>query len=93
MVRERSVLVANARFEVTDADAARGQLVEGEPDPVVEPPEQSPTTLASATEESPDEPAEVRTHGAGPGGRLASLGLIVGICVFGLLALYWGIGR
>lgn len=43
---------------------------------------------------TPSEPAaDVRTHGAGPGGRLAALGLVALVVVLGLLALYWGINR
>ena len=37
--------------------------------------------------------AELSTHGAGPGGRLAALALIAIIVVVGLLVLYWGINR
>jgi protein phosphatase len=39
------------------------------------------------------EEADVRRHGAGPGGRVAAIALLVGIVVLGLLILYWGLGR
>jgi protein phosphatase len=38
-------------------------------------------------------PGGVRTHGAGPGGQLAALGLIALVVVVGVLVLYWGIKR
>jgi hypothetical protein len=41
----------------------------------------------------PDEPTDVRTHGAGPGGRLAALMLVAALLVLGLLAVYWGITK
>ena len=41
----------------------------------------------------PDATADVRTHGAGPGGRLAAIALIGLVVVVGLLVLYWGISR
>jgi PPM family protein phosphatase len=35
----------------------------------------------------------LRRHGAGPGGRLAAIALIVAVLVLGLLVLYWGFVR
>jgi hypothetical protein len=35
----------------------------------------------------------VRTHGAGPGGRLTALAFILVVVVVGVVALYWGIKR
>lgn len=40
-----------------------------------------------------DESAAVRTHGAGPGGRLIALALIAFVVAVGVLVLYWGISR
>jgi protein phosphatase len=37
--------------------------------------------------------ADVRTHGAGPGGRLAALAFIVVVLAVGALALYWAVRR
>ena len=42
---------------------------------------------------SQDETAQVRTHGAGPGGRLTALVLIALVVVVGVVVLYWGISR
>jgi protein phosphatase len=67
------------------------ELVEGEPDPLPEPEFEAESNAADVA--ASDIPAEVRTHGAGPGGRLTALVLIGVIVVVGLLALYWGISR
>jgi PPM family protein phosphatase len=40
-----------------------------------------------------DPAADVRTHGAGPGGRLAAIVLVAALAAIGLLAVYWGITR
>jgi len=37
--------------------------------------------------------ADLRRHGAGPGGRLAALAFIVAVLVIGALVLYWGISK
>jgi serine/threonine protein phosphatase PrpC len=59
--------------------------VEPEPEPEHEP--------AAAVVEDEAPPAELRRHGAGQGGQLAALGLIVAVLVVGVLVLYWGISR
>ena len=41
-----------------------------------------------------DEPAaDVRTHGAGPGGRIAAIALVALVVILGALVLYWGISQ
>ena len=86
------VAAANARggednitvvlFELVEGDPA--EPVDVEPAPTGEQPE--PAAVASSDD-------GVSHHGAGSGGRLASLALIAGVVVVGALALYWGIGK
>jgi PPM family protein phosphatase len=65
------------------------ELVEGEPEPRPEP---APSTDAAT--DTVEEPAgDVRTHGAGPGGRAAAIALVAAFVAVGLLAVYWGITR
>jgi PPM family protein phosphatase len=68
------------------------ELEEGEPEPEEgHAEEEVPAT--DVLEETHADPAAVRTHGAGPGGRLAALAFVVVVLVVGALALYWGIRR
>jgi len=93
---EALVTQANARGGEDNITVVLFELVEGEPEPG-----SGPTGPTPGEDEQPEpaEPAsarraeEIRTHGAGPGGRLASLGLIVALLVVAALALYWGISR
>jgi protein phosphatase len=83
------VAAANARGGEDNITVVLFELVEGEPDLLEEP---SPED--EVTHEIPDdENGDVSRHGAGSGGRLASLALIAAALGIGLLALYWGIGR
>jgi protein phosphatase len=72
-------------FEVIDGtpDARSDRDEPAEVEPVREPSVATPSESA----------AGVRTHGAGSGGRLASLALIAAVLVLGLLGLYWGISK
>jgi protein phosphatase len=89
------VTAANARGGDDNITVVLFELVEGEPDPV-EP-------LATAEPDAPPAPreepapragsADVRTHGAGAGGRLAALALIAIVLAVAVLVLYWGITR
>jgi PPM family protein phosphatase len=68
------------------------ELVEGDPEPIVESRPEQPNTT-SATEAAEEYAADVRTHGAGPGGRAAALALVAVVVVVGVLAIYWGVTR
>jgi PPM family protein phosphatase len=94
---EALVAAANAHGGEDNITVVLFELVEGDPEEEPEP----ASTDGSAPEETPQpsEPAaaaesgDVRTHGAGPGGRIAALALIVLVLVIGILLLYWGIQR
>jgi len=76
-------------FELTEGEAPAGEASEvsieaidrAEPVPIDTAPSTTPT----------DE--DVQHHGAGPGGRLAALALVVAVIVIGALVLYWGISK
>ena len=98
---EALVAAANARGGEDNITVVLFELEEGEPDttepgpePTGEPPSTAPETQAgpAVTASAPSEHGDrVVKHGAGPGGRLAALALIVAVVVIGLLALYWGL--
>ncbi len=79
---EESLRPDRIRDQTPDVDAAAGSA----PDPV---PDQTP----EAAEASEASEAELRRHGAGPGGRFAALAFIVAVLVIGALVLYWGISK
>lgn len=92
---EALVAAANAHGGEDNITVVLFELVDGEPGVwatapgagAVPPPPESTAPMPA------DPDADVRTHGAGPGGRIASLALVAGILVLGLLGLYWGIGK
>jgi len=93
------VEAANAKGGDDNITVVLFELVEGDPDveAEVEPktdgqPGLQTTDAPTATAE-PVADADVRTHGAGPGGRLAAIALLVILVAAGLLVLYWGITR
>ncbi len=86
------VEAANARGGEDNITVVLFELVDGEPETHPRADEMSEQTPESVT--APAEPGgDVRTHGAGPGGRIAALVLIAAILVVGLLGLYWGISQ
>ncbi len=99
---EALVTAANARggednvtvvlFEILAAAEADEPAVE---QPVEPAPETGSVPMQGQTGAEPEEApeAEVSRHGAGPGGRLAALFLIVAVLAIGALVLYWGVTR
>jgi PPM family protein phosphatase len=93
---EALVAAANAEGGEDNITVVLFELVEGEPDPEPEPASTDggePETEQAAEVSADPASRDVRTHGAGPGGRLAALGLIALVLVVGVLVLYWGIRR
>ena len=99
---EAVVAAANERGGEDNITVVLFELTEGEP-PAVEPtsgeqeravPEDTAPDLVSDPAQEADDPeADLRRHGAGPGGRLAALALIATVLMVAALALYWGISR
>jgi PPM family protein phosphatase len=86
---EQLVAAANARGGEDNITVVLFELVEGEPDPIAyDEDDAEPAELGTS-----EGGADVNRHGAGSGGRLASLALIAGIAVIAGLALYWGISK
>lgn len=97
---EALVSAANARGGEDNVTVVLFELEEGD-----EPVERELPAVAPAAELAEEaRPAErdaaieapgdgVRTHGAGPGGRLPALVLVVAVVLVAALALYWGVGR
>jgi len=96
---EALVAAANARGGEDNVTVVLFELEEGdEPDepapvePAAEPAiEAEPAVEDAVAEEAPVD--DVRTHGAGAGGRLPALLFVAAIVVVAVLALYWGLGR
>jgi PPM family protein phosphatase len=83
------VAAANARGGEDNITVVLFELVEGEPEL-----HEESLPADEVTREIADEDGDgVSRHGAGSGGRVASLALIAAALGVGLLALYWGIGR
>jgi PPM family protein phosphatase len=82
------VAAANAKGGEDNITVVLFELVEGEPDPVTH---DDPVLADDAAEITVAD--DVSRHGAGSGGRLASLALVAGVVIVGALVLYWGIGR
>jgi PPM family protein phosphatase len=82
------VAAANAKGGEDNITVVLFEVVEGEPEPA--PPDDPALTDDETGTTVAD---DVKHHGAGSGGRLASLALIAGVVIVGALVLYWGIGR
>ena len=99
---EALVAAANAHGGEDNITVVLFELVDGEPEPLpVTTPDAGSEAESDAGSDpeivgqtpSQDETAQVRTHGAGAGGRLTALALIGLVVVVGILVLYWGISR
>lgn len=99
---EAVVAAANARGGEDNITVVLFELTEGEPAAVEparveqEPAEPEAITLDPAGDAVPqadDAEADLRRHGAGPGGRFVALALIATVLVLAALGLYWGISR
>jgi protein phosphatase len=91
------VAAANARGGDDNITVVLFELVEGEPEPVgaepAAPDEPAPAEREATPLDVSEQPAPVRTHGAGPGGRIAALAIIAIVLAVGAMVLYWGITR
>jgi serine/threonine protein phosphatase PrpC len=91
---EALVLAANERGGEDNVTVVLFELVAddvpvpAEPEPSVPAPD---TEETDAESEAPED--KVRRHGAGPGGRLAALLLLVAVLAIAALVLYWGISK
>ena len=96
---EALVAAANAHGGEDNITVVLFELEEGEesedgpPDDVVSPTDDAASVPIQPPAVPPAPDGPLRTHGAGPGGRIAALALVLALLVLGALALYWGIGR
>lgn len=88
---EALIAAANAHGGEDNITVVLFELAEGEPE--LEPAQPAESSHEPAAASTSDAAGDVRTHGAGSGGRLASLALIAAVLVLGVLGLYWGISR
>ena len=89
------VAAANAQGGEDNITVVLFEVVDGEPEPLREADSVETASEPDVVDPAPaEEPvAEVRTHGPGPGGRIAAIALIALVVTVGVLVLYWGISR
>jgi PPM family protein phosphatase len=84
---------ANERGGEDNITVVLFELAEGEPDATEEEDSEEDANAPALEATLGDPDREVRTHGAGPGGRLTAIAFILVVVVVGVVALYWGIKR
>ncbi len=89
------VAAANAQGGEDNITVVLFEVVDGDPEPLREADSVETASEPDVVDPAPaEEPvAEVRTHGPGPGGRIAAIALIALVVTVGVLVLYWGISR
>jgi serine/threonine protein phosphatase PrpC len=89
------VAAANAQGGEDNITVVLFEVVDGDPEPLREAASVETGAEPDLVDHAPaEEPvAEVRTHGPGPGGRIAAIALIALVVTVGVLVLYWGISR
>ena len=89
------VAAANAQGGEDNITVVLFEVVDGDPEPLREADSVQTGSEPDLVDHAPaEEPvAEVRTHGPGPGGRIAAIALIALVVTVGVLVLYWGISR
>ena len=89
------VVAANAQGGEDNITVVLFEVVDGDPEPLREADSVETASEPDVVDPAPaEEPvAEVRTHGPGPGGRIAAIALIALVVTVGVLVLYWGISR
>jgi protein phosphatase len=95
---EALVSAANAHGGEDNITVVLFEVVAGDPEPATErAPETAadgrPVAAASASVDGARPAEPLRRHGAGAGGRLPAVLLVVAVLVLGILVLYWGISR
>jgi serine/threonine protein phosphatase PrpC len=95
---EALVAAANARGGEDNVTVVLFELEEGEEAaPGAREPATTEVGVVETVAEEPEQPDArpegVSTHGAGPGGRLTAILLVLGVVALALLALYWGLNQ
>ncbi len=98
---EALVKAANARGGDDNITVVLFEIAEGEPDPQTTSPERPPDaaeldggrSAEAGSTHGDDASDDLRRHGAGKGGRLPAILLVLAVIVVGLLVLYWGASR